>query len=100
MVLRVVVLCVTEESFVVSNEVFAEVGHFASAHSVYEKLQLKEGLYSCGDGHSGLEVQTNYSPNITSSSLSINTGWSTHSLSWPCCWDVVLIWTNQFNQFL
>lgn len=71
---RILVLHVTEESFAVGSEVFAEVGQFASAHSVCEKLQLKEGLYSWDDGHTGLEVQSNYSTSTTSS-LSVNTGW-------------------------
>lgn len=78
---RVVVLHVTEESFEVGNEVSAEVGHITTAHSIYEKLQLKEGLYFWDDGHSGLELQSSNSTNTTSSSLSISTGWSTHSLS-------------------
>jgi len=63
-----------KKAFAVGNEVFAEVGQFASAHSVYENLQLKEGLYSCDDGHIGLEVQSNYSTSTPFSSLSINTG--------------------------
>lgn len=73
---KLVVLTVTEEGFAVGSEGFAEVGQFASAHSIYEKLQLKEGLFSWGDGHTGLEVQSNYSTSTTSSRLSVNTGWS------------------------
>lgn len=54
--LRLPVLHVSEESSAVGSEVFADVGQFASALSMYEKLLLKEGLYSWGDGHVGLEV--------------------------------------------
>lgn len=54
-----VVLHVTDDSFALSSEVFAEVGQFASAHSIHEKLQLKGWLYSWGAGRIGLEVRSN-----------------------------------------
>lgn len=50
------VLHVSEDCFALSSEVFAEVGQFALAHSIHEKLQLKGQLYSWGAGHIGLEV--------------------------------------------
>lgn len=50
---------------------FVEVGQFASARSMYEKFQLKAGLYSWSEAHTDLEMQSNYLTS-TISRFSIN----------------------------